>query len=85
MRRKDTRTPVLCAAADLVVFMSVSIALRPWGVASVAFAPGGVTGWKLRAGVRLLPFFVDWCLRRNHQSTKNGVGAGPPMRWMRAK
>ena len=36
--RKDTRTPVLCAAADLAVFVSVSIALRPWGVASVAFA-----------------------------------------------
>ncbi|HEX9305826.1 MAG TPA: murein biosynthesis integral membrane protein MurJ [Thermoanaerobaculia bacterium] len=36
--RKDTRTPVFCAAADLAVFVSVSIALRPWGVASVAFA-----------------------------------------------
>lgn len=36
--RKDTRTPVLCAAVDLTVFVSVSLALRPWGVASVAFA-----------------------------------------------
>ena len=36
--RKDTRTPVLCAAADLTVFVLVSIALRPWGVVSVAFA-----------------------------------------------
>jgi putative peptidoglycan lipid II flippase len=36
--RKDTRTPVLCAAVDLAIFVLVSIALRPWGVASVAFA-----------------------------------------------
>jgi putative peptidoglycan lipid II flippase len=36
--RKDTRTPVLCAAADLAVFVLVSIVLRPWGVVSVAFA-----------------------------------------------
>jgi putative peptidoglycan lipid II flippase len=36
--RKDTRTPVLCAAVDLTVFVSASLALRPWGVASVAFA-----------------------------------------------
>jgi putative peptidoglycan lipid II flippase len=36
--RKDTRTPVLCATADLTVFIAVSLALRPWGVASVAFA-----------------------------------------------
>lgn len=36
--RKDTRTPVLCAAVDLTVFVTVSLALRPWGVASVAFA-----------------------------------------------
>ncbi|HEV8609097.1 MAG TPA: murein biosynthesis integral membrane protein MurJ [Thermoanaerobaculia bacterium] len=36
--RKDTRTPVLCAAVDLTVFVLVSLALRPWGVASVAFA-----------------------------------------------
>jgi putative peptidoglycan lipid II flippase len=36
--RKDTRTPVLCAAVDLTVFVSVSLALSPWGVASVAFA-----------------------------------------------
>jgi putative peptidoglycan lipid II flippase len=36
--RKDTRTPVLCAAVDLTVFVCVSLALRPWGVASVAFA-----------------------------------------------
>jgi len=36
--RKDTRTPVLCAAADLAVFVAVSLAFRPWGVASVAFA-----------------------------------------------
>jgi putative peptidoglycan lipid II flippase len=36
--RKDTRTPVLCAAVDLTVFVLVSQFLRPWGVASVAFA-----------------------------------------------
>ncbi len=36
--RKDTRTPVLCAAVDLAVFVLVSIVLRPWGVPSVAFA-----------------------------------------------
>ena len=36
--RKDTRTPVLCAAVNLVIFVVVSLALRPWGVASVAFA-----------------------------------------------
>jgi putative peptidoglycan lipid II flippase len=36
--RKDTRTPVLCAAVNLVIFVLVSLALRPWGVASVAFA-----------------------------------------------
>lgn len=36
--RKDTRTPVLCAAVDLTIFVVVSLALRPWGVASVAFA-----------------------------------------------
>ena len=36
--RKDTKTPVLCAVADLVVFIAVSLALKPWGVASVAFA-----------------------------------------------
>jgi putative peptidoglycan lipid II flippase len=36
--RKDTRTPVLCAAVDLTVFILVSLVLRPWGVASVAFA-----------------------------------------------
>jgi putative peptidoglycan lipid II flippase len=36
--RKDTRTPVLCAAVDLTVFIAVSQALRPWGVGSVALA-----------------------------------------------
>ena len=36
--RKDTRTPVLCAAVDLTVFVLVSQVLRPWGVGSVAFA-----------------------------------------------
>jgi len=36
--RKDTRTPVLCAAADLSVFVAVSLALRSSGVGSVAFA-----------------------------------------------
>jgi putative peptidoglycan lipid II flippase len=36
--RKDTRTPVLCATADLAVFVAVSVALKPWGVTSVAFA-----------------------------------------------
>jgi putative peptidoglycan lipid II flippase len=36
--RKDTRTPVLCAAVDLTVFILVSLVLRSWGVASVAFA-----------------------------------------------
>jgi putative peptidoglycan lipid II flippase len=36
--RKDTRTPVFCAAVNLVIFVLVSLALRPWGVASVAFA-----------------------------------------------
>ena len=36
--RKDTRTPVFCATADLAVFIAVSLALRPWGVASVALA-----------------------------------------------
>jgi putative peptidoglycan lipid II flippase len=36
--RKDTRTPVLCAAVDLTVFVSVSLLLRPMGVASVALA-----------------------------------------------
>jgi putative peptidoglycan lipid II flippase len=36
--RKDTRTPVLCAAVDLTVFVLVSQFLRHWGVASVAFA-----------------------------------------------
>jgi putative peptidoglycan lipid II flippase len=36
--RKDTRTPVLCAAVNLAIFVLVSLALRPWGVASVAFA-----------------------------------------------
>ena len=50
--RKDTRTPVLCAAADLVVFVSVSIALRPWGVASVAFATscGAIANFVLLLG-----------------------------------
>ncbi|HEV8232429.1 MAG TPA: murein biosynthesis integral membrane protein MurJ [Thermoanaerobaculia bacterium] len=36
--RKDTRTPVLCAAVDLTVFVLASLAFRPWGVGSVAFA-----------------------------------------------
>ncbi len=36
--RKDTRTPVLCAAVDLTVFVTVSLALKPWGVGSVALA-----------------------------------------------
>ena len=50
--RKDTRTPVFCAAADLAVFISVSIALRPWGVASVAFATscGAIANFTLLLG-----------------------------------
>jgi putative peptidoglycan lipid II flippase len=36
--RKDTRTPVVCAAADLVVFIAASILLRPMGVSSIALA-----------------------------------------------
>ncbi|HEX9688363.1 MAG TPA: murein biosynthesis integral membrane protein MurJ [Thermoanaerobaculia bacterium] len=36
--RKDTRTPVLCAAVDLTVFIAVSQWLKDWGVGSVAFA-----------------------------------------------
>ena len=50
--RKDTRTPVFCAAADLAVFISVSIALRPWGVASVAFATscGAIANFALLLG-----------------------------------
>lgn len=36
--RKDTRTPVLCAGVDLAVFVTVSLAMRPSGVGSVALA-----------------------------------------------
>jgi putative peptidoglycan lipid II flippase len=36
--RKDTRTPVYCAAADLVVFVAASMLLRGMGVASIALA-----------------------------------------------
>jgi len=36
--RKDTRTPVLCGAIDLVVFIAAARLLRPWGVGSVALA-----------------------------------------------
>jgi putative peptidoglycan lipid II flippase len=36
--RKDTRTPVLCGAIDLAVFIATARLLRPWGVGSVALA-----------------------------------------------
>ncbi|HEY6064843.1 MAG TPA: murein biosynthesis integral membrane protein MurJ, partial [Thermoanaerobaculia bacterium] len=36
--RKDTRTPVLCGAIDLVVFIAAARLLKPWGVGSVALA-----------------------------------------------
>lgn len=38
--RKDTRTPVLCATADLVVFVAMTVAFRfaGFGVASIALA-----------------------------------------------